>query len=168
MEWIPQSVHSLSFNWLPVFLVNDIWDASPRRFSVAAGRMWNWQTNESCGINRFLLAIPGTEMQKRLLFVINSHMLRRETGESGGWRAGYVGVALMGFPPPHDTAAFSACVNKASLNCLIILCKLWDQGTYWKSASKHSAECVSGPRLQKLLFYPNILFQTDLMYSDEV
>lgn len=89
----------------------------------------------SCGINRFLLAIPGTVMQGRLFFfplLLSIHILRREMGECGGWRAGG------GIPsePPHDTAAFSVCVNKPSLNYLIILCKLRDQGTYWKAASK--------------------------------
>lgn len=65
----------------------------------------------------------------------------------GGKRGSVVGEELVGRPlmgfSPHDAAALSACVNKASLNCLIILCKLRDQGTYRKLASKHSAECVS-------------------------
>lgn len=86
-------------------------------------------------------------MQERLFFSLSIHICWG--GEMGG------GHESDGIPPaPQDTAAFSACVNKASLNCLIILCKLWDQGTLWK----HSAECVCGPCLQKLLFYLHTLF----------
>lgn len=115
----------------------------PRSFSVAAGRMWGWQANESREL--WNKPIPlGNPWQggsrKTFSLVINPHMLRRETGECGGWWVG--GEASDGIFP-HDAAAFSACVNKASLNCLIILCKLRDQGTYWKLASKHSAWSVS-------------------------
>lgn len=157
MEWIPQSVYSLCHNCCPVFPVKDIWEVG--RPTEA----------ESCAINRFLLASPGMAFQKRLFFplLINPHMLRRETEECGGWRAdraqagGVVGKeGKEGRDPPPP---LSACINKTSLNCLIILCKLRDQGTYWKPPSKHCAECVSV--IKPSFLSPHVLIP-NLIYSD--
>lgn len=78
-------------------------------------------------------------MQERLYFFSCYLSTYAEEGNGGVWWVkGRWGGFWWDFPP-HDTTAFSACVNKASLNCLIILCKLRDQGTYWKPPS--SAQC---------------------------
>lgn len=167
MEWIPQSVYPLCFNCCSHFpceryLRGDLPTVS--LYQLVGCEVGRPIEAESCGINRFLLAIPGTAFQKILLspfLSINPHMLKRETEECVGWRANRARAGdggMLWWDPPLDTAAFSACVNKTSLNCLIILCKLRDQGTYWKPPSKHSAECVSV--FKPSLLSPHALVQT--------
>lgn len=79
---------------------------------------------------------------REILFFWVSYQSTYAEDANGGvcWLRGCEGGGLWWDFPLHDTAAFSACVNEASLTCLIILCKLQDQGTYRKPSAM---QCVS-------------------------
>lgn len=106
------------------------------QFLCTAGRIWGWQANDSGELWNKPIP-PGNPWQGEAIKTSFLSIHICWGGKRGcavrGWRG------LWWDFPPHDTAAFSACVNKASLNSLIILCKLQDQGTYWKHATKCSA-----------------------------
>lgn len=79
---------------------------------------------------------------REILFFWVSYQSTYAEDANGGvcWLRGCEGGGLWWDFPLHDTAAFSACINEASLTCLVILCKLQDQGTYRKPSAM---QCVS-------------------------
>lgn len=172
MEWIPQSVYSLSFNWRPGFPVNDIWEATSsqplcrsRQDAMLAGRPER-RALERTDSSRQSLA-PCCRKHSSFL-VISPYMLKKEMGEYRRERGGCSGGAFL---PQKSTAVFSACVNKARLNCLIILCNLWDQGIYWKPPSKRSAERLWPTSPEDPLLPPHALIPNQNQawcFSDDV
>ncbi len=144
----------------------------PCSFSVAAGRMWGWQANASGELwNKPIPPGNPCHGDARKTFFSCYQFTYAEEGNGGVWWVKGRWGLWWDFPP-HDTAAFSACVNKASLNCLIILCKLRDQGTYWKPPSKRSAECVSLAHVFKSFSSTSTCsfskLKWTLIYSDDV
>lgn len=107
----------------------------PPRSSVTAGRDTRARSSGTKQIpprkSQAYKRIPtyAEEGNRRLWWVKGSRVL----GAKMLWRD---------HSPSRDTATLSARMNKASLNCLIILCKPWDQGTYWKPPPKRGAECA--------------------------
>lgn len=129
MEWIPQYMYFLRFKCCPVFPLNDIWEATSQQLFCSC--------QLGCEAGRPTRAVEQTNSsrqsmaKKRKQDFLACYQSTYAEGDGGVWWVGSRWAEVSdGIFPSITLLLLSACVNKASLKCLIILCKLQDQRTY--------------------------------------